>query len=280
MRTIIISDITSEGSSIIPYALNIGKHTETRVDILHYIDPQGEQGSYSPYGDSHTMSPGEKLSQNDVIDKQTNKAHTLLDRLLSKEASRLNYPLRINQIIEVKPLQEALEEIIKEHPEGMLITGVRPADTMAESLAELLIMLKDTDSLVMIVPPDQRFFNLTEGIMVTNFSEDNIRETKRIFKWLKPFETQIFACNLESTGDEKDIDRWKESVEESGSTYINATGALNSENPVRAVIDYVNENKPDIVILPKGNKAFAEYLFAGKHAQQFIEALGKPVILY
>jgi len=38
MRTIIVSDITETSNSIITYGLNIGKHTQTKADIIHCFD--------------------------------------------------------------------------------------------------------------------------------------------------------------------------------------------------------------------------------------------------
>jgi len=44
MKTIIMSDSGSKSESIIPYGLNIGKHTETAGDIVHIINPRTQQG--------------------------------------------------------------------------------------------------------------------------------------------------------------------------------------------------------------------------------------------
>jgi hypothetical protein len=61
-RIVLISDISGESESIIPWGLNLGKHTGSEVDILHIIDPRDKQGVESPVSDSQSITPGDKAN--------------------------------------------------------------------------------------------------------------------------------------------------------------------------------------------------------------------------
>ncbi len=285
MKTLIISDIIEDASSIIPYGLNIGKHSQTRVNIIHLIDPRENQGTTSPVSDSHTVTPGDKLTQEEILNKQETKARTLLDRLLSKEASRLNFPLRIDQTIEIRPAAEGLEEILNAGPGSLVITGTHPATTMVGTLGELLEIITPMNNPILIIPPGQRFIPPKEALLISDFQDDH-EIFSGIRPWLKPFALRINALAITTSDKASDTQargqQWKKDIEKKDEPdLIQHTGVLEGDDPVKALMDHVHQNNPDLVIIPKSNKtAFADYLYAGKHAGQFVETLGKPVLLY
>lgn len=284
MKTLIISDILENTPSIIPYGLNIGKHSQTRVNVIHLIDPMDKQGNYSPESDSHTVTPGQKLTQKETLDKEESKARTLLDRLLSKEASRLNFPLRVDQTIEVRPVNEGFREILRAEPDSLVVTGTHPASSMADTLGELLQLIGPMSNLIMIIPPDHRFVPPKEALLITDFS-DNKETLPALLPWLGPFALRIRAMAI-TPSDKAEAEsrgqQWKKDNErESESSLIFQTGVLEGSDPVKTLIQHVQQSKPDLVIIPKSNQsAFAGYLYAGKHAGQLVETLGKPVMLY
>jgi hypothetical protein len=286
MKTIIISDITSEGNSIIPYGLNIAKFNETRVDILHLIDPRGQQSSYSPYSDSHTVSPGEKQDQDTKIKKEMDKAHTLLDRLISKEGSRLNYPLRINQVIEVEPVQAELKNILDQHPELMVITSTTPSESMADNVAQLLEMIHELNCLVMVVLPGQKFIRPLSAVMYTEFSEEDAVHFTQLAKWLKPFNTKVEAVYIskESTNQEAEnkSKNWLPHPETANDFRPETTTRIiYADDNIRAFLDHISQNEPDLVIIPrKVNTIFGPFLLDEKRAIELFEAIRKPVLLY
>ncbi|MFO7978078.1 MAG: hypothetical protein R6U64_05410 [Bacteroidales bacterium] len=285
MKTLIISDIIDNAHSIIPYGLNIGKHSQTRVNVIHLIDPREEQGTYSPESDSHSVTPGQKLTQEQLLKKEETKARTLLDRLLSKEASRLNFPLRVDQTIEIRPVEQAFEEILNADPESLVITGIHPAPSMVDTLAELLKIIGPMNNPILIIPPEQRFVPPKEALLISDFQAYS-EIFQGMLSWLKLFDLRINAFAITNPDKASEArsrgQQWKKDSEKEGEpTLINQAGVLEGDDAVKTLIDHVHHHKPDLVIIPKSNQsAFADYLYAGKHAGQFIEALGKPVLLY
>ncbi len=159
MRTIIISDITESKETIIPYGLNIGKHTDTRVEILHFVDSRLVQGKYSSRSDSQTITIGEKLSYEEILHREKVSIESQMDKLLSKEASRLNFPVRYNQMIRIGQLEGSLAETIDLYENSLLVTSTRPGYSMATSLDDLLSEAMDLDALILVVPAEMKFIN-------------------------------------------------------------------------------------------------------------------------
>ena len=80
-RIILISDISGESESIIPWGLNLGKHTGSEVDILHIIDPREKHGVESPVSDSQSISPDGKLTREEILKREKGKVEQALQGL-------------------------------------------------------------------------------------------------------------------------------------------------------------------------------------------------------
>jgi hypothetical protein len=141
MKAVVISDMKKE-KSIIPYALNLCKHIESEVEIIHTIDTRVQHGLSSSYADSQSISPGEKMSHTSIIEREKHQTKNKLDKILSKEASKLNYPLKINTIIENGSIESQLKSRIKRHPNSLIITNKDPDKYFFGSYKELLDVLQ------------------------------------------------------------------------------------------------------------------------------------------
>lgn len=96
MNTLLISDIKGQQESIIPFALNFCKLISNRVRIIHPMDPQKHPAVSSSFADSQSFEVAEKLTHEQIIKREINEIETMIDKLLSHEASRLNFPLRFS----------------------------------------------------------------------------------------------------------------------------------------------------------------------------------------
>ena len=188
MKTIIISDIEGKSESIIPYGLHIGKHTRSEVDILHIIDPRKKQGPSSSYANSKSITPGDVLSPKDVQLREKNRVSLALHRLLSAEASRLDYPLKIDVRIETDSVEKGIRSITRESPGCILIHSLKPSNSMVSDLEEMLSIVRDLDSLVLIVPPKLKFTKPEKVTVLTDFTEESQESISSVFDWLALFE--------------------------------------------------------------------------------------------
>jgi hypothetical protein len=283
MRIIIISDITEGSGSAIAFGLNIGKYLEVEVDILHLADPGTGQGTYA---DSQNTTPDEKLTSEEIHQREKNIAYDKIDSLVSNEADHPGYPHKINLVTDLEETGAAIKEIIRDHPETLLVTGTNPANRMAGKLNELLSHIRDLEILIMINPSGKEFKKPVNNILVTDFSLVGGSMVKRIFDLLKPFDPVVFACAIvnpdKSLGMEMKSQNWKQVVKPyAGESLVFRTGVLKGEDHLDTLMSYVTRNNPDLIILPKNNKStLGNYLFSGDNTRNLIESLNKPLLLY
>jgi hypothetical protein len=286
MKTIIISDIAENKKSIIPYGLNVGKFVETKVDILHLLDPRLINSPYSPFSDSQSFTPAEKLSHRQILERERIIASFEINKLLSKEASRLNYPLRIDSVVEIMDVEKVLTETLAQDPETLVVSSTTPSSYMLGSLSELLEIASYSDNLVLVIPPDHDFHKPAEGIMVTDFSTEDCDKAKYIFRWLKPFDPLIYACAVTSEGNNQEmelkIQKWMELVQPDGNqSSVFKTGVMQGDIQIRTLIEYVELYTPDLVILPRNkNEIYGGSLYVGNNARSLVDSLNKPVLFY
>ena len=89
MRIIIISDVKGQTQSIIPYGLDLAKYLESEVEIFHLVDSRIQQGVSSVYGDSHSITPGKKLSHPEIIEREKQQIEKELDQMLSQRGFQI-----------------------------------------------------------------------------------------------------------------------------------------------------------------------------------------------
>ncbi len=286
MRIIIISDISDESESIIPWGLNLGKHTETEVDILHIIDPREYQGVESPFGDSQSITPGEKLSHQEILNREKTRAGIELDKLLSKEASRLNYPLKINTIIETEELEKKLKTLFTEQPESLLVSGMNTESTVFRDLDEFMSIIGKLNNPAFIIPPGTDFHKPEKVFLLTDFSHDTIMGIKNVFKWLKPFGSLVNACEVTKKMNqyielELFSKRWEKKVKEyADSSIVLKTNRLKGDDYNETIINYVGRNEFEWVVIPRRRKESSKKIFSVNITKKLTESLNKPIMLY
>ncbi|MFO7923189.1 MAG: hypothetical protein R6U58_05815 [Bacteroidales bacterium] len=285
-RIVLISDISGESGSIIPWGLNLGKHTGSEVDILHIIDPRDNQGVESPVSDSQSITPGDKLSREEILKREKGKAEQGLDKLLSKEASRLNYPLKINTIIETKYLEEGLKSVFSERHGSLMITSSEHDNTSFTDLDELLAISRGLAAPVFIIPPGTGFQKPGKAFMLADYSDSPSQDMNNMFDWLTPFNPMVNAgMVIQEMKDyiklELAAKRWKKVIEniiDSGITL--RTTQLKGESFTKTVANYVDRNKFDWVIIPKSKKESSKKIFSVDISKKLLKSIKKPVLLY
>lgn len=286
MKTFIISDIDSHSESIIPYGLNMGKYTETEVEILHIIDPRKKQGVSSPYADSRTVSPGNKLSHKRILQREENKASFALEKLLSAEASRLNYPLKINVEVKSDGVEKGISSAVDTDPEPLLVASLDPVNSMITSLDELITIVGKVDSPGLFVPPAYKFRQPGNILIFTDFDDAAYEHLRDVMKWLHPFSPMINALGMAKKKDFMDMElkssAWKKVVEKFlEPTLTLKTTIINKDGEKDPLLDYIQRNDPELVLLPKRLLAsgLKKIIKPGKQGK-ILKSFGKPVMIY
>lgn len=286
MKIFIISDISGNSESIIPYGLNMGKHTETEVEILHIIDPRKKQGVSSPYADSGTVSPGEKLSHKRILQREENRASFALDKLLSAEASRLNYPLKIHVEVKSDGVEKGIASAVDTDPEPLVVASLDPVNTMITSLDELITIIRGLGAAGLFVPPEHKFRQPGNVLLFTDFDDAAYEHLRDVLKWLNPFGPIINALGIAKKKDYMDMElkssAWKKVVEKFlEPPLMLKTTIINRDGDRDMLMGYIRRNDPELVIAPKRilGSGWKKIIKPGKTGKT-LKSFGRPVIIY
>ncbi|NJM14089.1 MAG: hypothetical protein HC896_00675 [Bacteroidales bacterium] len=197
MQVITISDIKGKTKSIIPYGLNLAKRLQAKVDIIHSIDSRTQHGVNSPYADSQSITPGNKLSHEEIMLREKNTTRNALDKLLSREASVLNFPLKVNVTIEENTLKKTINSKTGNDSNTLVAVNSEPDNYIFHSQKEIVETLKNSNLQVLVVPPGRKFKEFSNVLLVTNFSSNKgfDKYSKAVFL-LRDFKPLIHAVDV------------------------------------------------------------------------------------
>jgi len=286
MKTIIISDIESKEKSIIPYGLNFAKNIDDQVTVIHAIDPRKQQAVSSAYADSQSFEVGRKLTYYEILEREKNQAIKKLDKILSKEASRLNYPLRVNTNVEKTSLSEQLNTALDKDSKGFLITSNKADGVVFDNLNEFFNISNNFENISLIVPPGMDFKPPKKAMLLFDFNTDNNECFFDIIKFLTPFNLVFNVTDVaRNNNDIKKnllVENWKQSIKDKLRSKIEIkTTLLQGENYLEAILDHIKWTHYDLVIVPgKNGTSNNKKLFSEKFISQLINGLNTNLIIF
>jgi hypothetical protein len=287
MKTIIISDIDGSSESIIPYGLNIGKYTESEVDVIHILDPRTVQGVSSNVADSQTITPGTKLSHDEIMQKEKKRVNLKLDDLLSSEASRLNYPLKVNQVIIADTLEKGLASIFSKNDVTYLVCNSNPKETIFSDTDEMFTIINQFNPLTFLISPGEKFTPPGNVILLADFSENFNQKLKPIFHWLKPFMPVIGGCEVARNSKPSELKlnmkEWNQITARYSDSFLEFnTTVVQEKNICDNLMEFIHRSQPELIILPKHlDKSTPRIkLFSNNNVKKLMEEWHKPLLLY
>jgi len=286
MKTIIISDIGGKDKSIIPYGLNMGKHNETKVMIHHIIDPRMHQGTATPYADSQTFTPGDKLSHEEIVDREKKFARKQLDKLLSAEASRLNYPLKYDTSVEVNSVDLKLIKILTEDKDDLCVASMVPDNSMISDLGELLVITEKVELPFLLVPPVYKFIEPSEIALVTHYSRDSFEPIKRALRWFESFHLTLSVFDIVEDMEVKKEEDLRDAWEQGVSSFIPSSMALQTNILIGKknrgnIEEQIIKSTANLAMVPRALfKTTGIQLKKGVDRKQFLRDMKIPVLIY
>ena len=284
MKTFIISDIHSEVESIIPYGLRFAKFLETEVDIIHTIDSRTLPGAYSSVADSQSISPGSKLSNEKLIEREKQNAEVGLKKILSAEGSRLNYPLKINTVIEERDIEEKLTSLTEQDHEAIILINTQTNNNIFKTLNEIIETIKSINAIYLLVHPGQVFHEFERVILPTHFTAEDLEKYPKISYLFEGFKPNIVAVdvakNEDYLGTEMKSSQWEKGANAVFSESTVNSKMLTGKHYNETLINYVLKDKPDLVLLFKREKNLFERLFKKDLMKELLEQTDVPVLFY
>ncbi|WP_158841027.1 hypothetical protein [Polaribacter sp. L3A8] len=286
MKTILISDVGGKQETIIPYALNLTKHIDNKIEIVHVVDSRVQQGVSSAYSDSQSFQVGEKLSTTMIIEREVSLVKSRLDKLLSVEASKLNFPLKVYTIVEENSIENLLQTIFKVDEPSIIISSSALEGTILNDIDESLELAKIFNNLSLIITPGSKF-TIPKKILIQYDFELEINDgVFRVLDYLKPLNIPIDVVGV------TEIDKYPEMVIKSEAWQQDASNYMNSSLPITTNIltgnqqaevlsSFIQTNNYDLVAIPKDMKTSPSInVFSKDLSKQLLESLDIPVIIY
>lgn len=283
MKTIIISDIRSNSKSIIPYGLKLARSMESEVDVVHVVDPRIHQGKYSPLSDSRSITPGHKLTPGEMIQREMSLVRIELDKLLSSEGSRLNYPLKVNTIVEKNTIQAEIEKIAKKETSWLLVTSSEPDNHIFMSKKEIYNTLKETGAAGIIVPPEAKFREYKKIIHPVDFSSDeldNYADLRFFFAVFQPVVNAVAVANGNKyLSLETKSKTWRKMVSDVFLPSEVKSNVLEGEDFTRTLINYSQRNEYDLFMLFPQMKTLKKNL-KKENVTEIVKETNLPMLYY
>lgn len=283
MRTIIISDINSEAKTIIPYGLRVGRAFETETDVLHIIDSRALHGTYSKESDSQSITPGSKLSQKEIFEREEGLADKKMDKILSAEASRLNYPLKVNRVIVENTVEDEITKRAGAEETTLFVISAQPDGTIFESLDEILDVLKTARAIAVIVPPGKKYSDFEKIVLPIDFEHDDITQftdVKFVIDRFEPFVNVVSVTGSKSYLEmELKSETWKKNAKKSFLPTTVKTNVLEGKDFAETVTKFVHRNKPDVVMLFRKKQNPVESIFKDDAATKIMKHVDVPLLV-
>jgi len=284
MKSILISDIETKKETVIPYALNFIKYIDDSIQILHLVDSRKHHAVSSAYADSQSFEVGKKLSYQEILEREKHHTRMALDKILSKEASRLNFPLRVNTIVEENSIENHLSNEINGADKPLILSSSEFKGTIVDDIEEFLELNRKFAYLSLIIPPGMEFKLPEKVIIYHDFKKGdkvNLNDLIEFLNFFKPEITIVDVANKNNiTNVKEESEAWKKvKLENSNPEMIINIDILESDSKEMALLSYFESNTANMISVPQQTQ-YGFTFFKSITSKNLINNLSKPVIIY
>jgi hypothetical protein len=281
-KIIIVSDIRGNKPNSIPFGLNLAKFLQAEVDIIHNIDARSVHGVPSSYSDSQTLKPGVKLSYDKIIEREIIKGNSILDEVLSKEASKLNYPLTINKVVKAGRIDEEINDSLVHNALNIVLINENVDDYIFHSQKEIIELIEGLEAISLLIPSTQKFQPFKEIAFITDFSNNfGLNLLSRITVPLQQMNSEITFIDVARPRkySEKRLkcENWKEQAKNDFWGEIKTT-VLKGKNHAQVLQEYIETTKPDLIIYSYRKLGFIDRIFHSSFLEKLLLQKQYPVL--
>ena len=284
MKTIIISDIKSSSNSIITYGLELAKAMESEADVVHIVDPRLTQAQYSSYSDSQSITPLDPMGYPEKLKRELIYAENELNDLLGRETSRLNFPLKVNVVVEEGSIEDKIEKIVDEEPYCLVVVSSEPDGYHFETKDEIYSMVRDSGAMGIIVPPGTAFRTYKKILHPVDFSSKELEKYADLGFFFEAFDPLVHAVSVAQDNDYTELELKSNTWEKiAGDVFLPAkirTNVLKGDDYTDTVVQYCNRNEYDMIMLFQRKVNVFRKNFKSEVAGHYIENTNLPVLFF
>ena len=280
MKITIISDIKGEAESIIPYGLHLAKDLDAEVDVIHVLDSRVLQGTTSVYADSQSVTPGTKMSHDEIMQRDKQQITTELNKLLSSEASRLNYPLKINVKVEENTIKNKIIGDLNSEPSSLLIMNMQADGHNHASQKEIVESSKDFNGMCLLVPPKYGYQKISSILLPTDFTLEEFDSYVNVADFLQTYRPVVNAVGKANGKKQDEIEQWKIDLSK---VFIDSSinhKVIESNNFDDDFIEYIEMLEPSLTVIFERPQGFLSSMFKKELFEKVLKKTSFPVLFH
>ncbi|MEL7587922.1 MAG: hypothetical protein AAGU19_14535 [Prolixibacteraceae bacterium] len=277
MKVILISDIKGKSESIIPYGLRLARSLEAETDLIHILDRRVVQSFPTPYADSHTVAPGEKFSHDELVNKEKGEISEAIGNLLTREISKLNYPLKINVYVKDGSLINWLAGEDGSTGDTILLVNKNPDGQIFVSEGDLIDCCKIFNGVTLFIPPGLEFREYENMLLPADYTDKYTAAYKKMGRFTARFRSFINAVPVSDT-EEIGTWQWRKEAEQ---YFLNSQINCNTMNGILIngdLLHYIGKIQPDLVLYPDQQKSLLKSLFKKDFLITLLGETNSPVL--
>jgi len=209
-----------------------------------------------------------------------------LEKFISSEGSRLNYPLKIDMKIKDGSVEEMMSEITSTYPGSIVIASNNPSNSVVEDMDEMLEIARSIELPTLFISPEYPFSVPKNTMLLTDFKHTDYETLKEMIQWLVPFHPNIHAYGLAGSKEHLDMDMesgaWKKMVNAFvDPPMIVEASVIDYGATLDVLLDSLNRNGAEMLLIPRYLlKASAGSPFSKKSFKKVLREVNIPVALF
>ena len=148
----------------------------------------------------------------------------------------------------------------------------------------MINITNNAGAVCLLIPPGRLFKEFEKIILPTDFRLNDIDSYKNASIFFKPFNYTLEAINISKTRtfliSDTRVTEWERIMSGFFSHKDINTSIVRGTNHVNTLINYLNNNNPDLVMLFRKKQSLIRNLLTGSLALRIIRRTSIPVLLY
>lgn len=198
--------------------------------------------------------------------------------MLRKEASMLNYPLKINVHIEKTTTESKLIDINSNDPSAILLINQKADNHIFISESDIIDSCKIFKGLCLLVPPGIKFHEILRIAFPTDFAEDDFDKLKQAFQMLHYFQPVYIAIANSNKMEQNEINEWKEKVHQLIVSSVNYHISDEGGDLESKFLTYVEMNKPDLTLIFGKKQSLIKSMFKEELVLKLLRQTNEPIL--
>jgi nucleotide-binding universal stress UspA family protein len=233
--------------------------------------------------DSQSITPGSKFSQKEIIEREKGIAWKKMDKILSAEGSRLNYPLKVNRVIVENTVEDEIVKRAGEEKPNIFVISAEPDGAIFQSIEEILSVLKKAGAIAIVVPPQKEYTDWEKIVLPVDFDHDDITRFTDLKFVIDKFDPLVNVVSVTKDSNYFNMElKSKTWVKNAIKSFLPAsvkTNVLKGNDFAETVTKFVNRNKPDLVMLFRRKQNTIESIFLDDAVTKMVKHVNIPVLV-